>query len=101
MRRLSLTGFLIFLALGTAVQIPTSKFTSLAAQRMYSSCSPLTSSFNDTFNKVAMWQLFFTMFAALAMKVNMDNKSLQDQSYFDWLLTLIQFVPHLVFGVTG
>ena len=53
----------------------------------------------DRFSEVAQWQLFFTLFAALAMKVNMDDENLQNRGYFDMLLTCIQFVPILI--VTG
>jgi hypothetical protein len=50
---------------------------------------------------VAQWQLFFTLFAALAMKVNLDNENLQNKGYFDIVLTFIQFVPALIVCITN
>ena len=50
---------------------------------------------------MAQWQLFFTLFAALAMKVNMDNENLQNRVYFDMVLSAIQFVPVLIVTVTN
>jgi hypothetical protein len=55
----------------------------------------------DRFSEVAQWQLFFTLFAALAMKVNMDNENLQNRRYFDLILSAIQFVPVLIVTVTN
>jgi hypothetical protein len=55
----------------------------------------------DRFSEVAQWQLFFTLFAALAMKVNMDNENLQNRAYFDIVLSAIQFVPILIVTVTN
>ena len=57
---------------------------------------PFIEDFNDKFSEIAQWQLFYTLLAALAMKVNLDNENLQDKRYFDMLLTLLQFVPALV-----
>ena len=85
--------------------------------RVYSGAKPFTSDFNDRFAEVAMWQLFFTMFGALAIRVDLgecevyrtlqyiifltrvpsaDGESLQDRWYFDMFLTLIQFLPLLI-----
>lgn len=45
-------------------------------------------------NEAAQWQLFFVMFSALAMRVNLDNESLQDRKAFDLLMLSIQgFAP--------
>ena len=60
---------------------------------------PFIDDFNDKFSEVALWQLFYTLLAALAMKVNLDNENLQDRRYFDILLTLLQFVPALVLTI--
>ncbi|GMI36382.1 hypothetical protein TrRE_jg11935 [Triparma retinervis] len=67
--------------------------------RIYAGCKPFVDENIDRFSEVAQWQLFFTLFAALAMKVNMDDENLQNRGYFDMILTCIQFVPVLI--VTG
>ncbi|GMH98757.1 hypothetical protein TrVE_jg2081 [Triparma verrucosa] len=96
LRRLCLTGFLVFLSPGTAAQIIFSMIMCMFAMRVYSGCSPFISTLYDSFSEVSQWQLFFTMFGALAIKVNVDEKDLQGKEYFDILLTLIQFLPALV-----
>ncbi|GMH68256.1 hypothetical protein TrST_g5437 [Triparma strigata] len=63
--------------------------------RVYSGCKPFISDFYDSFSEVTQIQLFYTMFAALAMKVNLDGENLQDKIYFDVVLTLLQFMPAL------
>ncbi|GMI00735.1 hypothetical protein TrVE_jg11097 [Triparma verrucosa] len=93
LRKLALTGFLVFLAPGTAAQIAISMLMGLATLRVQSGTKPYIEAVNDKFAEVAMWQLFLTMFAALCLKVNLDDESLQDQGYFDMTLTLIQFLP--------
>jgi hypothetical protein len=42
--------------------------------------------------ETAQWQLFFTMFAALAMRANLDGESLQEVAMFDAALAALQFV---------
>ncbi|GMH99744.1 hypothetical protein TrST_g6278 [Triparma strigata] len=68
----------------------------LGATRMYCKKSPFISDFLDVFAEVSMWQLFFTMFAALAIRVNLDGERLQDKGYFDVFLTVLQFMPMIV-----
>ncbi|GMH85372.1 hypothetical protein TrST_g857 [Triparma strigata] len=95
-RKLCLTGFLVFLAPRTATQIVMSMTISIMTTRVYSGAKPFISDFNDRFAEVAMWQIFFTMFGALAIRVDLDGESLQDRWYFDMFLTLIQFLPLLI-----
>ncbi|GMH78450.1 hypothetical protein TrLO_g12525 [Triparma laevis f. longispina] len=64
-----------------------------SATRVYSGGKPFISDFYDSFSEVAQIQLFYTRFAALALKVNIDEENLQDRRYFDILLTSLQFVP--------
>ena len=47
-------------------------------------------------NCSSQWQLFFTMFAALSIKVNVDDESLQDRSSFDVMLVILQFIAPLI-----
>jgi len=96
LRKLALTGFSVFLVPGTAAQIVMSMVMCLGATRMYCRKRPFISDFHDSFAEVVQWQLFFTMFAALAIRVNLDGEMLQDKVYFDVFLTVLQFLPMLV-----
>lgn len=73
----------------------------MGAMRVYSGSKPFVDDFKDKFSEVAQWQLFFALFAALVMKVNLDNENLQDRGYFDMILTCIQFVPALIISATN
>jgi hypothetical protein len=67
--------------------------------RVYSGWKPFISDEHDKLAEVAQWQLFFVMFAALLIRVNMDGESLQDKVYFDLMLVFIQFAaPGLLFA---
>ena len=98
-RKLALTGFLVFLVPGTAAQVLFSMIMCIGAMRVYSGSKPFIDESIDRFSEVAQWQLFFTLLGALAMKVNLDNENLQDRGYFDIVLTCIQFIPVAI--VTG
>jgi hypothetical protein len=93
LRKLALTGFLVFMVPGTASQILLSLIINLASMRVYSGKKPYIESFYDRFSEVAQWQLFFTLLGALAMKVNLDGQNLESKAYFDMILTGMQFVP--------
>ncbi|GMH50067.1 hypothetical protein TrRE_jg13386, partial [Triparma retinervis] len=93
LRKLALTGFLVFMVPGTAAQILLSLIINLASMRVYSGKKPFIEDFYDGFSEVAQWQLFFTLLGALAMKVNLDDASLSTRAYFDYILTGMQFVP--------
>ena len=67
--------------------------------RVYAGYKPFNDDKVDTFAEVAQWQLFFTMFAALAIRVEVDGESLQDRVYFDVTLVVLQFIaPVIVVG---
>ena len=63
----------------------------VGSMRVYSGYKPFNDAMADLFAEVAQWQLFFTMFAALAIRVGLDDQSLEDQVYFDNLLMILQF----------
>ncbi|GMI32420.1 hypothetical protein TrCOL_g8025 [Triparma columacea] len=90
-RKLVLTAGLIFFQPGTAAQIVLSILVCLLSMRVYSGWKPFVSEEHDKLAEVAQWQLFFVMFAALLIRVNMDGESLQDKVYFDIMLVIIQF----------
>jgi hypothetical protein len=56
-RKLALTGFLVFMAPGTATQIVMSMLMSLVAVRIYCGTRPFIDPFNDKLAEVALWQL--------------------------------------------
>ena len=92
LRKLALTGGLVFLKPGTASQIMMSMILCLGSMRIYAGYKPFIEDKVDTFAEVAQWQLFFTMFAALAIRVNVDGESLQDRNAFDVMLVILQFI---------
>ena len=96
LRKLALTGGLVFLRPGTASQIMMSMILCLGSMRVYAGYKPFIEDKVDTFAEVAQWQLFFTMFAALSIKVNVDDESLQDRSSFDVMLVILQFIAPLI-----
>jgi hypothetical protein len=91
-RRLMLTGGIIFLNPGTASQVVMSMVICLGAMRVYAGVKPFISPKHDVLAEAAQWQLFFTMFAALAIKVQLDDESLQDRTYFDVAIIVLQFL---------
>eukprot|EP00519_Triparma_laevis_P010367 CAMPEP_0182498006 /NCGR_PEP_ID=MMETSP1321-20130603/6353_1 /TAXON_ID=91990 /ORGANISM="Bolidomonas sp., Strain RCC1657" /LENGTH=1411 /DNA_ID=CAMNT_0024702007 /DNA_START=67 /DNA_END=4302 /DNA_ORIENTATION=- len=93
LRRIGLTGFLIFLDPGTSTQVVLSLILCISAMRVYSGCKPFISEFIDSFSEAVQWQLFYTMLGALIIKVNLDGMELHEQGIFDVVLTLIQFLP--------
>ncbi|GMI20590.1 hypothetical protein TeGR_g10141 [Tetraparma gracilis] len=63
----------------------------LGAMRLYAGYAPFIEQSNDTLAECAQWQLFFTMFAALCIRVQVDGESLQDRLMFDYFLCALQF----------
>ena len=96
LRKLALTGGLVFLKPGTASQIMMSMVLCLGSMRIYAGYKPFIEDKIDMFAEVAQWQLFFTMFAALAIRVNVDGESLQDRNSFDVMLVILQFIAPLI-----
>ena len=92
-RKLCLTGFLVFLAPGIATQVLFSLIMCFFGMRVYSDQRPFTSPMMDKFNKAAQMQLYFTLLGALALNVNLDGENLQIKGYFDLLLICVQIVP--------
>ncbi|GMI51691.1 hypothetical protein TeGR_g9851 [Tetraparma gracilis] len=95
-RRLMLTGGIIFLNPGTASQIVMSMVICLGAMRVYAGVRPFIDHNDDVLAEAAQWQLFFTMFAALAIKVQLDGETLQDRLYFDVAIIVLQFLAPTV-----
>ncbi|GMH95180.1 hypothetical protein TL16_g13095 [Triparma laevis f. inornata] len=99
LRKLILTGGLIFLKPGTGAQIVMAMLMCLAAMRVYAAKKPFVEHDIDTLSEAAQWQLFFVMFSALAIRVNLDGESLQDQEIFDWMMLIMQFLAPAIMVV--
>ena len=91
-----MTGGLVFLKPGTGSQIMMSMILCLGSMRIYAGYKPFIEDKVDTFAEVAQWQLFFTMFAALAIRVNVDDESFQDRNSFDVMLVILQFIAPFI-----
>ena len=61
LRRLLLTGGLLFMNPGTGGQIAASMVMCLGAMRIYAGYKPFIEDSNDVLAETAQWQLFFTM----------------------------------------
>jgi hypothetical protein len=96
MRKLSLTGFLVFIAPGAAAQVVVSLVMSIISLVVYASTKPFIDDFNNSLALVANCQLVLTLVCALAIKANLDGINQKDQASFDAFLTAIQFVPVLL-----
>ncbi|GMH70102.1 hypothetical protein TrLO_g7545 [Triparma laevis f. longispina] len=95
-RKLLLTGGLIFLKPGTASQIVVSILMCLGSIRTYAYYNPFVDPKTDIIAEVAQWSLFFIMFGALLIRVNIDSESLQDRGYFDAILVGVNLTPLLL-----
>ena len=84
---------------GTGAQIVMAMLMCLAAMRVYAAKKPFVEHDIDTLSEAAQWQLFFVMFSALAIRVNLDDESLQDQKMFDWMMLIMQFLAPAVMVV--
>jgi len=95
-RKLSLTGGLIFFNPGTASQIVVSMLMCLGSIRTYALYNPFVDPKIDIVAEVSQWSLFFILFGALLLRVNVDGESAQEQGYFDAALVLVNFTPFLL-----
>jgi hypothetical protein len=91
LRKLSLTGFLVFLAPGTGLQICIAMVITIFSLVVYVSLKPFQDPYANKLAQTAQLQLLFTIICALAIKVKMDG--LQDHQNFDGLLICLQVIP--------
>jgi hypothetical protein len=82
---------MVFFMPGTSAQISASMILCLGAMRVYAGYKPFVKDSNDLLAETTQWQLFFTMFAALAIKVDTTNESTQDNKLFDIVICVLQF----------
>ncbi|GMI22709.1 hypothetical protein TeGR_g13157 [Tetraparma gracilis] len=91
LRRLLLTGGLLFVSPGSAAQIAVSLMMSIASTRVLAGYKPFADSANDALAEAVQWQLYLTMFGSLLIRVNVDGENLQDRAAFDAVLVAVQF----------
>ncbi|GMI38133.1 hypothetical protein TeGR_g10821 [Tetraparma gracilis] len=91
LRRLLLTGGLLFVSPGSAAQIAVSLMMSIASTRVLAGYKPFADSANDALAEAVQWQLYLTMFGSLLIRVNVDGENLQDRAAFDAVLVTVQF----------
>jgi len=92
LRRLILTGGQVFLRPGTATQIVISIVISLGSMKVYSKYSPFVKDEHDWLAEVGQWQLFFTIFAALLMKMDVTTIDGYNVMAFDMMLCVLQLI---------
>ena len=95
-RKLFLTAGLIFFRPGTGSQIVFSLLISIASMRVYAHYKPFVKDDQDAIAEAAQWSQFFILFGALLIRLNMDNESLQDKAYFDFMMVVVNFMPILI-----
>jgi hypothetical protein len=99
LRKLSLTGLMVFLAPGTAGQVVISWVMSMTALVVYARVNPFIDKYNNYLSLVANAQLVVTLVGALAIKANLDEADLRDENNFDVFMTTVQFVPAVLLGL--
>jgi hypothetical protein len=97
-RRLLLTGGQVLLSPGTPSQIVLNLIICVVSMRTYAAYKPFVSEKADKLAEVVQFQLFFTMLAALCIKVNLDDLDDYNADLFDSVITCLQFMgPALLF----
>ena len=91
LRKLSLTGFLVFLAPGTGLQICIAMVITMLSLVVYVKLEPFQDPYANKLAQTAQLQLFFTIICALAIKLKMDG--LQDHQSLDGFLICLQVIP--------
>jgi hypothetical protein len=99
LRKLSLTGFMVFMAPGTAGQVVISLVMSITALAVNLGLGPYKEVYNNHLSLVSNIQLVVTLIGALAMKANLDEANLSKSSTFDIFMTSVQFVPVLLLSI--
>ena len=87
-KKLLLTGGLIFFNVLMLM--------CLGSIRTYAFYSPFVDPKTDIIAEIAQWSLFFVLFGALLIRLNMDGESLQDSGYFDVILVGVNLTPLLL-----
>jgi hypothetical protein len=93
-RKLMLTGGLLVLGPGTTSQIVISLIISINFLRFSSEYKPFIKFHHELFNELSQWQLFYTLLAALMIKIETDAA---EMGKWDVLVVGLQAVGPVVF----
>jgi hypothetical protein len=95
-RRLLLTGGQVLLQPGTPTQIMLNLIICIFSMRVYALYKPFVDGNDDQLAEVAQWELFFTVLAALCIKVGIDDEDGYNRNVFDGVLVSLQFIIPLL-----
>jgi hypothetical protein len=95
-RRLLLTGGQVLLQPGSPTQIVLNLVICIFSMRVYALYKPFVSGKSDKLAEVAQWELFFTILAALCIKVDIDDDDGYNRKAFDGFLVSLQFIIPLL-----
>ncbi|GMH76607.1 hypothetical protein TrLO_g8011, partial [Triparma laevis f. longispina] len=88
-RRLAMSGLLIFFSSGSPSQIVVGMMLSLGAIVIYVHCKPFLESDDDLLAVVSQLSIFFTLFGALLIRVQVDDRDGYDQAIFGVILIAV------------
>ncbi|GMH76479.1 hypothetical protein TrLO_g8185 [Triparma laevis f. longispina] len=89
-RRLSMTGMLVFVDPGSPTQIVVAILNSIISIVMYSHIKPFQRPSDDSLAIVSSWSIFFTLFGAFMVKTDVDDQeNYNDNDIFGYLLIAV------------
>ncbi|GMI16763.1 hypothetical protein TrLO_g12393 [Triparma laevis f. longispina] len=89
-RRLSMTGMLVFVSPGSPTQIVIAILNSIVSIVMYSHLLPFEKDSDDNLAVVSNWSIFFTLFGALMVKTEVDQtENFNEKQIFGYLLIFV------------
>jgi hypothetical protein len=92
LRRLLLTGGQVLLRPGTPSQLVLNLIICVCSMKIYAAYKPFVSDRVDKLAELAQFQLFFTMLAALCIKVDISDEDNYNKTTFDFCLAGMQFL---------
>ncbi|GMI58414.1 hypothetical protein TeGR_g1540 [Tetraparma gracilis] len=101
LRRLLLTGGQVILNQGTPSQIVLNLIICIFSMKMYATYSPFVNAKADKLAEIAQYQLFFTMLAALCIKVDISEEDNYNKRMFDGALAGLQFMGPVLLVYQG
>lgn len=95
-RRLLLTGMMVFFLEGTAVQIVIGIMIALASVKVYGFYLPFIDDGDDVLAEVAQWQTFLVLFGALLIRVDVTSDDEDQQDSYGALFIFITIIGPIV-----
>jgi len=96
LRRLMLTGMLIFCLPGTAYQMVIGILICQLSIKMYSLYKPFVEDDDDFLAEITQWQTFFVLFGALLIFVDVSGDDQSSQDGFSSVLIFVCIIPLLI-----